>query len=41
MGKGRIVQKSPIMQGLEILAVGAVAGAIAFGLGEGIPRLIT
>jgi VIT1/CCC1 family predicted Fe2+/Mn2+ transporter/rubrerythrin len=40
MGKGRIVQKSPIMQGLEILAVGAVAGAIAFGLGEGIPRLI-
>ncbi len=41
MGKGRIVKKSPIMQGLEILAVGAVAGAIAFGLGEGIPRLIT
>jgi VIT1/CCC1 family predicted Fe2+/Mn2+ transporter len=41
MGKGRIVQKSPIMQGLEILAVGAVAGAIAFGLGEGIPRLIS
>jgi rubrerythrin/VIT1/CCC1 family predicted Fe2+/Mn2+ transporter len=39
--KGRMVQKSPILQGLEILAIGAVSAAIGFALGEGIPRLIT
>ena len=40
MGKGRIVQKSPILQGLEILLIGAAAAGVGFGLGEGIPRLI-
>ena len=39
--KGRLVQKSPILQGLEILGIGALSAAIGFGLGEGIPRLIT
>ncbi len=39
--KGRMVQKSPILQGLEILAIGAVSAAIGFALGEGIPRLIS
>ena len=40
MGKGRIVQKAPILQGLEILLIGAVSAGIGFGLGEGIPRLV-
>ena len=40
MGKGRIVQRSPVLQGLEILLVGAVAAAVGWGLGEGIPRVV-
>ena len=40
MGKGRMVQKSPLLQGLEILLIGAAAAGVGFGLGEGIPRLI-
>ena len=40
IGKGRMVQKAPILQGLEILAIGAVSAGIGFGLGEGIPRLV-
>ena len=39
--KGRMVQKSPILQGLEIMGIGALSAAIGFALGEGIPRLIT
>ena len=39
VGKGRLVQKSAILQGLEILAIGAVSAAIGYGLGDGIPRL--
>ena len=39
--KGRLVRKSPILQGLEILGIGAVSAAIGFALGEGIPRLIS
>ena len=39
--KGRLVQKSPILQGLEILGIGAVSAAIGFSLGDGIPRLIS
>ena len=39
--KGRLVQKSPILQGLEILGIGAVSAAIGFALGDGIPRLIS
>ena len=41
MGKGRLVQRSPFFQGLEILGIGAVSAAIGYGLGDGIPRLVT
>ena len=41
VGKGRLVQRSPILQGLEIVGIGAVSAAIGFGLGDGIPRLVT
>jgi VIT1/CCC1 family predicted Fe2+/Mn2+ transporter/rubrerythrin len=41
VGKGRLVQRSPLLQGLEILAIGAVSAGIGFGLGALIPRLIT
>ena len=40
MGKGRLVQRSPILQGWEILVIGAVSAGIGFLLGDGIPRLI-
>ncbi len=39
--KGRLVQKTPILQGLEILGIGAVSAGIGFALGEIIPRFIT
>ncbi len=38
--KGRLVQKSPILQGLEILGIGAVSAALGYGLGELLPRLL-
>ena len=41
VGKGRLVRRSPVLQGLEILGIGVVAAAIGYGLGDGIPRLIT
>ena len=41
VGKGRLVQKSPILQGLEILGIGAVSAGIGFALGDVIPRLVT
>ncbi|MEC9446690.1 MAG: VIT1/CCC1 transporter family protein, partial [Chloroflexota bacterium] len=41
VGKGRLVQRSPLLQGLEILAVGAISAGVGFGLGNLIPRLIT
>jgi VIT1/CCC1 family predicted Fe2+/Mn2+ transporter len=41
VGKGRLVQRSPLLQGLEILAIGAVSAGVGFGLGVLIPRLIT
>ena len=41
VGKGRIVQRSPVLQGLEILVLGAAAAGLGFALGEFIPRLIT
>jgi VIT1/CCC1 family predicted Fe2+/Mn2+ transporter len=41
VGKGRLVQRSPLLQGLEILAIGAVSAGIGFLLGEGIPHLVT
>ena len=41
MGKGRMVSKSPILQGLEILGIGAVSAAIGFVLGDLVPRLFS
>ena len=41
VGKGRLLQRAPILQGLEILGIGAVSAAIGFALGDGIPRLVT
>ena len=40
VGKGRLVQRSPLLQGLEILTIGAISAGIGFGLGNFIPRLI-
>jgi len=40
VGKGRLVQRSPFFQGLEILTIGAISAGIGFGLGGLIPRLI-
>ena len=39
VGKGFLVQRSPLQQGIEILGVGAISAAVGFGLGNGIPRL--
>ena len=41
MGKGRLVQRSPVLQGLEILGIGAISAGLGFALGEIIPRLVT
>lgn len=41
MGKGRLVQRSPVLQGLEILGIGAISALIGYGLGDGVPRLFT
>ena len=41
VGKGRLLQRSPVLQGLEILGIGAVSAGIGFALGDGIPRLVT
>ena len=38
--KGRLVQKSAILQGLEILGIGAASAALGYGLGEALPRLL-
>ena len=40
-GKGRLVQKSPLLQGLEVLIIGSVAAGVAFLIGEGVPRLVS
>ena len=40
MGVCGLVQKSPILQGLEILVIGAVSAAVGFALGDLIPRLV-
>ncbi len=37
--KGRLVQRSPLFQGLEILGIGAISAAIGYALGDLIPRL--
>lgn len=41
MAKRRLVQRSPILQGLEILGIGVVSAAIGYFLGDLIPRLVT
>ena len=41
VGKGRLVQRSPILQGLEILAIGAAAAGLGFLLGTIIPEFFT
>jgi len=41
VGKGRLVQRSPLFQGLEILVIGVVSAGIGFALGDLIPRLVT
>lgn len=41
VGKGRLVNKSPLLQGLETLGIGVVSAAIGFALGDVIPRLVT
>jgi VIT1/CCC1 family predicted Fe2+/Mn2+ transporter/rubrerythrin len=40
MGKGYIVHKSPIVQGMEMLIIGAVAAGIGYGLGIAVPAII-
>ena len=40
LAKGRLVQKSPILQGLEILGIGAASAALGYALGEWLPRLL-
>ena len=40
VGKGRLVQRSPFLQGMEILVLGAISAGVGFGLGDLIPRLI-
>ena len=40
MGKGRLVQRSPIFQGLEILVIGAAAAGLGWILGEIVPNLL-
>ena len=41
MLKGRIVERSPILQGLEILGIGTLSAGVGYALGELIPRLFT
>ena len=40
-GKGRLVQKSPLLQGLEVLAIGVGASGLGLLIGEVVPRLVT
>lgn len=40
VGKGHISKQPPLLQGLEVLIIGAIAAGLGIGLGEGIPRLI-
>ena len=39
--KGRLVQKAPLLQGVEILLVGAASAGVGFALGDVIPRLVS
>ncbi len=40
LAKGRLVRKSPILQGLEILGIGAASAALGYALGELLPRIL-
>ena len=40
LAKGRLVRKSPILQGLEILGIGAASAALGYALGELLPRVL-
>ncbi|MDE2786144.1 MAG: VIT1/CCC1 transporter family protein [Chloroflexota bacterium] len=40
LAKGRVVSKSPILQGLEILGIGAASAALGYALGEALPRIL-
>ena len=37
--KGRLVERSPLLQGLEILGIGSLSAGVGYALGELIPRL--
>ena len=39
--KGRLVERSPLLQGLEILGIGTISAGIGYALGAFIPRLFT
>ena len=39
--KGRLVERSPLLQGLEILGIGTISAGIGYALGDLIPRLFT
>ena len=41
MYKGWIVERSPVLQGLEILGIGTLSAAVGYVLGEFIPRLFS
>ena len=41
MLKGRLVERSPLLQGLEILGIGTLSAGVGYALGELIPRLFT
>lgn len=40
LAKGRVVSKSPILQGLEILGIGAASAVLGYALGEALPRIL-
>ena len=40
LAKGRVVSKSPILQGLEILGIGAASAVVGYALGEALPRIL-
>ena len=40
MAKARVVKRMPLLQGLELLTIGAAAAGVGYLLGEGIPRLL-
>jgi VIT1/CCC1 family predicted Fe2+/Mn2+ transporter/rubrerythrin len=40
MAKGRLVQRKPLLQGLEIMTIGAISAGLGYFLGEVIPRFV-